>query len=90
MLANCHLGHLRYRRGDTAGAMALYRRALALDPRSAQAHYYLGLAFADAKIFREAIREWEEVAKIAPDSDLGRTAAENAALIRRYIELDEP
>jgi tetratricopeptide (TPR) repeat protein len=88
VLAMCHLGFMHFSRGATSKAMDLYTKAIAIDPNSAQAHYNLGLAFADAKIFREALLEWEKVIEL-DDGELGKTAAENVELIRTYMELDE-
>ena len=65
-------------------AMTMYKQALAIDPNSAQAHYNLGLAFAEQKIFNEAVREWQIVIKSDPNSDLGKTAAENVKIITQY------
>jgi tetratricopeptide (TPR) repeat protein len=87
VLAHCHLGHYYYVRGQIAEAVDYYRRALLIDPNSAQAHYNLGLAFADSRLFAEAVREWDRVVELSPDSELGRTAAENVALIRTYLEV---
>ena len=87
VLAHCHLGHHFYVRGQIADAVDYYRRALVIDPNSAQAHYNLGLAFADSRLFAEAVREWEQVAELSPDSELGKTAAENVGLIRTYLEI---
>ncbi len=86
VLAYCHLGFLEYTAGKHSDAMKLYERALAIDPQSTQAHYNLGLAFAEARIFREALREWERVAELDPDGELGKTAADNARIIRQYLE----
>ena len=44
----------------------LYQRALAIDPNSAQAHYNLGLAFAETKVFKEAVVEWQKVVASTP------------------------
>jgi tetratricopeptide (TPR) repeat protein len=85
VLAWCHLGYLSHMRGDLTEAMRCYNRAVAIDAASAQAHYNLGLAFAEAKIFPEAVREWELVVKYDPDGDLGRTAAENVRIIQQYM-----
>ena len=69
---------------DLSAAMAMYKQALSIDPNSSQAHYNLGLAFAEQKIFNEAVREWQIVIKNDPDSDLGKTAAENVKIITQY------
>jgi cytochrome c-type biogenesis protein CcmH/NrfG len=63
-----------------------YRRALALDPNSAQAHYNLGLAFAETKVFKEALVEWEKVVALDPNGELGKAAAENVRLLRQYVD----
>lgn len=88
VLAYCHLGHYHHVRGELGEAVALYRRAAEIDAQSAQAHYNLGLAFADARLFGEAVREWRRVVEIAPDTEIGRTAAENVRLIETYMEMD--
>jgi tetratricopeptide (TPR) repeat protein len=84
VLAYCHLGYLDHMSGNLSEAMLMYHQALAIDPNSAQAHYNLGLAFAEQKIFNEALREWQIVIKNDPDSDLGKTAAENVKIIQQY------
>jgi tetratricopeptide (TPR) repeat protein len=90
VLAYCHLGFLNYSRKSYDTAVAYYRKALGIDPNSGQAHYYLGLAFADAHIFKEALREWELVAKSNPESELGKTAEENVKLIKEYMRIKTP
>jgi tetratricopeptide (TPR) repeat protein len=84
VLAYCHLGYLDHMSGDLSAAMAMYKQALAIDPNSSQAHYNMGLAFAEQKIFVEAVREWQMVIKNDPTSDLGKTAAENVKIIQQY------
>lgn len=85
VLAYCHLGYLSHVNGNLSDAMAQYRKALAIDPNNPQAHYNLGLAFAEQKIFAEALKEWEIVVKNDPDGDLGKTAAENVRIIQQYM-----
>lgn len=84
VLAYCHLGYLDHLSGNLSDAMTMYRQALTIDPKSPQAHYNLGLAFAEQKIFNEAVREWQIVIKNDPNSDLGKTAAENVKIIQQY------
>ncbi len=85
VLAYCHLGYLEQQSGNVSQAIGLYKQALAIDANSAQAHYNLGLAFAEAKVFKEAVLEWETVVRLDPDGELGRTAAENVKIIRQYL-----
>ncbi|HKW12864.1 MAG TPA: tetratricopeptide repeat protein [Candidatus Krumholzibacteria bacterium] len=84
VLAYCHLGYLDHMSGNLSDAMLMYKQALAIDPNSSQAHYNMGLAFAEQKIFGEAVREWQIVIKNDPNSDLGKTAAENVKIIQQY------
>jgi len=88
VLAHCHLGHYYHTHGDVGEAVRYYTRAIEIDQRSAQAHYNLGLAFADNRLFAEAIREWELVVALRPESELGRTAAENLRLLKTYVGED--
>jgi tetratricopeptide (TPR) repeat protein len=90
VLAYCHLGYLEQQDGRVDHAVDMYQKAIAIDPNSAQAHYDLGLAFADAKIFREALIEWETVVRLDPKGDLGKTAGDNVRIIRQYLDTSSP
>jgi tetratricopeptide (TPR) repeat protein len=85
VLAYCHLGYVEQQSGNVAEAIGLYQQALAIDANCAQAHYNLGLAFAEAKVFKEALVEWETVVRLDPDGELGKTAAENVKIIKQYL-----
>ena len=89
VLARCHLGHYYHVQGNLDEAVKRYTRALEFDPGSAQAHYNLGLAFADTRLFEEALREWRKVVALSPESEIGRTAAENVRLIETYVEMNK-
>ncbi|UCE03739.1 MAG: tetratricopeptide repeat protein [Candidatus Latescibacterota bacterium] len=80
-----HMGNTYYAQGNYAKAMELYRKALALDADATHALYSVGVAFADAGIFREAVRYWTRVSALEPESELGRSAAENVELLNRYL-----
>jgi tetratricopeptide (TPR) repeat protein len=85
VLAYCHLGYVEQQSGNVSEAIGLYKQALAIDANCAQAHYNLGLAFAEAKVFKEALVEWETVVRLDPDGELGKTAAENVKIIKQYL-----
>ncbi len=80
-----HMGNSYYADQQHAKAMDLYRKALQIDPNASHALYSIGIAFADAGIFREAVRYWERVSKLEPDSELGKNASENVELLQRYL-----
>lgn len=80
-----HMGNSYYAQGQHAKAMDLYRKALSLDSKAPHALYSVGVAFADAGIFREAVRYWSRVSEVDPDSELGKNAAENVQLLQQYL-----
>jgi rhomboid protease GluP len=67
------------RAGDNAGAAVSYRRAIALEPRDAIAHYDLGLALTRLKEYPDAIVHLNRAVELAPEEDYG------AALAGAYI-----
>jgi hypothetical protein len=52
-----------------------------VDPKSQDAHFNLGVAFAEANIYGEAIREWEAVIAIDSTTSVGQQAKQNATLL---------
>jgi tetratricopeptide (TPR) repeat protein len=58
-------------------------KAIEIDPKNADAHFNLGVMFADANLYHEAKVEWEEVLKIGDDGPA-------AALARENLERIEP
>jgi len=64
-------------------------RALELDPENADAHFNLGVMFADANLFGEARTEWEKVLETAPDGPARSLAQENLDRIRPMLEAAE-
>jgi tetratricopeptide (TPR) repeat protein len=82
----CNLGASHYNRGEYARAIDFYRQALALDPQSQDAHYNLGVAFAEATIYREAILEWRAVMAIDSTTAVAKQAAKNADLLQEVLD----
>jgi hypothetical protein len=54
-------------------------------PRAYCAYFTLGVAFADAGIYRDAIRTWRKVVEIAPDSPEGASARESIDVLEKYL-----
>lgn len=65
-----------------AAATAAYRQALDLDEKCAEAHFGLGNLFAEAGIYKEAIREWERVLAIDEKHRLATRAKANIEKVR--------
>jgi tetratricopeptide (TPR) repeat protein len=80
-----HMGNTYYAQSNHAKATELYRKALGLDANAQHALYSMGVAFADAGIFREAVEYWGRVVKADPQSELGKNAAENVELVQKYL-----
>lgn len=80
-----HMGNTYYAQNDYAKATELYRKALAIDPKATHALYSFAVAFADAGLFREAVKHWQLVVQIDPQSEVGKNAAENVELVQKYL-----
>ena len=74
-----HMGNSYYAQGEHSKAMDFYRKALGFNPNATHALYSIGVAFADAGIFREAVRYWTKVSEIEPESELGKNAARTSS-----------
>jgi cytochrome c-type biogenesis protein CcmH/NrfG len=61
-------------------------KALELDPKNPDAHFNLGVMFADANLYREAKLEWEEVLEITKDGPAAALAKENLERIEPLFE----
>jgi tetratricopeptide (TPR) repeat protein len=60
------LGKVQARLGETAAAIAVFRRALAEEPESPEAHLNLALALADGNQAKEALQEVDTVIRLDP------------------------
>ena len=76
-VALAYYGELQWTQGRKSQAVDTYRKALEIDPNCAEAHFNMGVAFAEMGILREAVREWELVAKAGKPADLAERAKEN-------------
>lgn len=74
----------------TYDAKVALENALDLDPDNADAHFNLGVMFADANLFGEARTEWERVLNTAPDGPARRLAQENLDRILPILEASTP
>lgn len=75
------IGRVLFAQDKTAQAIAEYRKALEAYPEYAAAHYYLGLALMKGEL-AAARSAFREVVKIAPDTEIGRSAMEYLELLK--------
>ncbi len=60
-------GKAKFRSQDYDGAIAAFRRVIALDPSADEAYYYIGLAHKQNKRYPEALDSLRQAANLAPD-----------------------
>ncbi len=88
--ARCNLGSLYLRDRKPSQALAEFRKVLEYHPESSLAHYNLAIMFAEAKIYREALNEWELASKYDPDGDIGDRSRENIKIVNDLMNAPTP
>jgi len=84
-VAACRLASSYYSTGFQTLAMDQLRDIIRRHPRAHCAYFTLGVAFADAGIYRDAIRTWRKVVELAPDSPEGASARESIEVLEKYL-----
>lgn len=78
--------YFKYRK--TYEAKQALTKALELEPKNADAHFNLGVLFADANLFHEAAVEWNQVIEDDPDGPASKLAKENLDRIQPILDLE--
>jgi len=89
-VAMCRLASSLYSTGEYAKSMDLLRNLVKQNPNAYCAYFTLGVAFADAGIYRDAIRMWEKVVAIAPTSPEAMSAKESIDVLQRVLQSSTP
>lgn len=84
-VATCRLASSLYAASKTGEAMDLLRKIIHDKPGSYCAYFTLGVAFADAGIYRDAIRMWKKVVALSPGSPEAISANESIEVLERYV-----
>ena len=63
----------------------MLRDLIARQPRSHCAYFTMGVAFADAGLYRDAIRMWKKVVDLAPGSAEAQSAKESIDVLERFL-----
>jgi tetratricopeptide (TPR) repeat protein len=84
-VASCRLASSLYSQSKHAEATALLREIIKQSPRAYCAYFTLGVAFADAGIYKDAIRMWRKVVEIAPTSPEAISARESIDVLEKFV-----
>ena len=68
---------------DLPGATAEFKDAVAKEPNNPVAHYSLGNALGDGGKLQEAIAEWEQTIKLAPDTQMSKAAEKKIEIAKK-------
>ncbi len=85
ILALSHAALMHFQIGNNGRASDYITRAIASDPDHPQPHYYLAIFFWESGIYREALREWQLVVDLDPESQLAGRAKENITLVQNAM-----
>ena len=84
-MAACHMASSKYAQGKYDESMTMLREMIAKNPGAHCAYFTLGVAFADAGIYRDAIRMWKKVVELAPDSPEAVSAKESIDVLEKFL-----
>jgi cytochrome c-type biogenesis protein CcmH/NrfG len=84
-VATCRLASSLYAQQNYTESLGLLRKLIVEKPRSHCAYFTLGVAFADAGLYRDAIRSWQKVVEYAPESAEAVSARESIEVLSKYL-----
>ncbi len=84
-VASCRLASSLYSQSKHAEAVSILQGIIHRAPRAYCAYFTLGVAFADAGIYKDAIRMWRKVLEIAPNSPEAVSARESIDVLEKFV-----
>lgn len=84
-VAKCRLASSIYAQSQYSRAVDLLRQIIDENPKAYCGYFSLGVAFADAGIYRDAIRMWKKVVELAPDSQEAVSAKESIDVLEKFV-----
>jgi len=84
-MAMCRLAQSLYATAEHQAAMDLLRDVIKSKPGAYCAYFTLGVAFADAGIYKDAVRMWKKVVELAPNSAEAVSAKESISVLESVI-----
>jgi len=85
-VAMCRMASSKYAQGKYEEAMSQLRELIRKKPGSYCAYFTLGVAFADAGLYRDAIRQWRKVVALAPTSPEALSAKESIDVLEKFLQ----
>lgn len=84
-VAMCRLASSLYSQGKHGESMEILRETISKKPDAYCAYFTLGVAFADAGIYRDAVRMWQKVVDLAPTSPEAVSAKESIEVLEKFL-----
>ena len=81
--ARVNLGKIYFQERNYSRAIRELQQAVQYSPRRAEAHYYLGLSYAEAKDRKNAIASLEKYLKLVPEAGNRKAVEEKIRKLRR-------
>lgn len=85
-VAKCRMASSKYAQGKYDEAMGELRDLVQRKPGAYCAYFTLGVAFADAGLYRDAIRQWRKVVQLAPESPEALSAKESIDVLEKFLQ----
>lgn len=85
-IAMCRMASSKYAQGKYDEAMGLLRELIRKKPAAYCAYFTLGVSFADAGLYRDAIRQWRKVVELAPSSPEALSAKESIDVLEKFLQ----
>jgi Flp pilus assembly protein TadD len=84
-VASCRLAGSLYSQSKYGEAVRLLDEVIRRSPRAHCAYFSMGVAFADAGIYKDAVRMWRRVVELAPDSPEAISAKESIEVLEKFV-----
>jgi tetratricopeptide (TPR) repeat protein len=84
-VASCRLASSLYSQSKYDDAVKLLDQIIHRTPRAHCAYFTMGVAFADAGIYKDAIRMWRKVVDLAPGSAEAVSAKESIDVLQKFV-----
>jgi tetratricopeptide (TPR) repeat protein len=85
-IAMCRMASSKYAQGKYDEAMQMLRDVIRKKPGAYCAYFTLGVSFADAGLYRDAIRQWRKVVELAPTSPEALSAKESIDVLEKFLQ----